>query len=124
MEINNIRIGQKVRKLRELRNFTQNYMADQLGITQSAYSRIEVGESEISYKKLSKISEVLEIPVEEIITFHENMIFNVSNNQTGNGYVIYNGVSDKERLLFQEQISLLKEENLYLKGLLNQIMAK
>ena len=38
-------IGQKVKELREKRNYTQEYMAEQLGITQGSYSKIEQNKS-------------------------------------------------------------------------------
>ena len=85
MEFNAVHIGQKVKKLRELRNYTQNYMAQEMGITQSAYSKMELGESEITYSKLERISEILGVAVEEIAAFNEQMIFNIMHNQTGNG---------------------------------------
>ncbi|WP_082189568.1 helix-turn-helix domain-containing protein [Lentimicrobium saccharophilum] len=40
-----MQIGQKIRKVRELRNFTQEFMAKSLGITQGAYSRIRANAS-------------------------------------------------------------------------------
>jgi transcriptional regulator with XRE-family HTH domain len=122
MNINTTRIGHKIKKLRELRNFTQSFMADKLEISQGAYSRMELGESEITYGKLTKISEVLEIPLDEIISFHENMIFNVSHNQTGNGYVVNKGISDKQEKLYQDQIDLLKSQNEYLQRLLEKFI--
>lgn len=122
MDINTTRIGHKLKKLRELRNFTQSYMADKLEISQGAYSRMEMGESEITFGKLTKIAELLEIPVEEIISFHENMIFNVSHNQTGNGYVVNKGISDKQEKLYQDQIDLLKAQNEYLQRLLEKFI--
>ena len=47
------------------------------------------------------------------------MIFNVMHNQTGNGLVMQNGVTDRERKLYEDQTTLLKEENAYLKKLLD-----
>jgi transcriptional regulator with XRE-family HTH domain len=120
MDVSATRIGHKIRKLRELRNFTQSHIAEQLGITQGAYSRLEVGESELSYTKLEKISEVLEVPLAGIVSFNENMIFNISHNQTGNEYVEYTGLGENERKLLQDQIELLRSENTYLKRLLER----
>jgi len=62
---------------------------------------------------------------EEIIAFNESLVFNVMKNQTGNGLVINNSqISDAEKQMFEHQINLLKEENTYLKkvidGLLNR----
>ena len=118
-------IGQKIKKLRELRNFTQSYMAEELGLSQSAYSKLELGEIEITYNKLERVAEVLGMRPEEVISFNESMVFNVMHNQTGNGFVITNNqLTESEKHLYEEQISLLKEELSYLKRLLEQVLAK
>ena len=121
----NLKIGHKIKKLRELKNLTQEHMAKSIGISQGAYSRMELGETEITYTKLEKISEELGMKPEEVIAFNESLVFNVMNNQTGNGMVINNSqMSDTEKHMFEQQINLLKEENTYLKkvidGLLNR----
>ena len=123
--MDNINIGHKIKKLREIKNLTQEHMAKSIGITQGAYSRMELGETEITYTKLEKISEELGMKPEEVIAFNESLVFNVMNNQTGNGLVINNNqLSDTEKNSFEQQILLLKEENSYLKkvidGLLNR----
>jgi transcriptional regulator with XRE-family HTH domain len=120
-----LKIGHKIKKLRELKNLTQEHMAKSIGISQGAYSRLELGETEITYTRLEKISEELGMKPEEVIAFNEILVFNVMNNQTGNGLVINNNqLSETEKSMFEQQITLLKEENAYLKkvidGLLNR----
>ena len=108
--MDNINIGHKIKKLRELKNLTQEHMAKSIGISQGAYSRMELGETEITYTKLEKISEELGMKPEEVIAFNESLVFNVMNNQTGNGLVINNNqISDTEKNSFEQQILLLKE---------------
>lgn len=119
----NLKIGHKIKKLRELRNLTQEHMAKSIGISQGAYSRMELGETEITYSKLEKISEELGMKPEEIIAFNESLVFNVMNNQTGNGLVINNSqISDAEKQMFEQQINLLKEENAYLKKVIDSFL--
>ena len=122
MEFQPLQIGQKIKKLRELKNFTQSHLASELGITQSAYSKMELGETEISFSKLSKIAEVFGMSPEEIMTFNEQMIFNVMHNQTGNGFVINKGFTENEKKLYEDQISHLKEEINYLKKVLDKLL--
>lgn len=118
-------IGTKIKKLRELKNFTQDYMAEQLGISQGAYSRMELGDSEMTYGRLEKISEILEMKPEDIISFNESMVFNVMHNQTGNGLVIQNNPpNNKERELYEAQIETLKAELGFLKGLIKDLQAR
>lgn len=122
MEFQPLQIGQKIKKLRELKNFTQSYVARELGITQSAYSKIEIGESELSYNKLGKIAEIFGMSPEEIVSFNEQMIFNIMHNQTGNGFIINKWVSENEKKIYEEQITHLKEEIDYLKKVLDKLL--
>lgn len=115
-------IGQKIKKLRELKNLTQSHMASELGITQGAYSKIELGETEVTYTKLNRIAEIFGMAPEDIISFNEQMIFNVMHNQTGNGLVVNKGLTDKETNLYENQIAQLKEENIYLKKVLDKLL--
>lgn len=120
-------IGTKVKKLRELRNFTQEFMAASLEMTPSGYGKIERNESEVTYQRLEKIAEVLGIKVEDIISFNESLVFNVMHNQTGitNGYVVnHNSVSDSEKRLYEDMINQLKEEILTLKKIIEKLQEK
>ena len=44
-------------------------MATQLGITQAGYSKIEKGKTSLSYEKLVEIGRILDVSVEDIISF-------------------------------------------------------
>jgi transcriptional regulator with XRE-family HTH domain len=110
-------IGEKIRKLREGKSLTQEEMANLLGITQTAYGKIERGESSVSWKRLNQISEIFEKKLSEWIEVEEKAHY--SNNQCqikGNGFVIQpESISENERKLYEEQIVLLKEQNIHLK---------
>jgi transcriptional regulator with XRE-family HTH domain len=84
-------VGTKVKKLRELRNFTQSYMAERLGIAQSSYSTIESGESDITLSRLDEISKILGMRLEDVMAFDEKMVFNIATqNNTHNGFGFVN----------------------------------
>jgi transcriptional regulator with XRE-family HTH domain len=124
-DLRTLHIGQKIKKLRELKNLTQMHMAQQLGVTQSAYSKIELGESEITYKRLEKISEFLEMKPEEVISFNDQMVFNILNNPYGGNvfsHIDQNGITKNERKLYQDQIELLKAEVAHLKEMLAKVL--
>ena len=114
-------LGLKIKKLRELKNLTQEHVSQVLGLNQSAYSRLETGDSEISFSKIEKIAELFGMKPEEVVSFNEQMVFNVMHNQTGQGYVI-NLISENERKLYEDQIATLKEEVKHLKVLLEKFM--
>ena len=56
-----------IRKIREFRNYTQDYLAAKLGISQNAYSKIELGYSNITLTRLIEISDILEVDLTDLI---------------------------------------------------------
>jgi transcriptional regulator with XRE-family HTH domain len=60
-------IVSNIRKIREFRNYTQDYLAAKLRISQNAYSKIELGYSNITLNRLIEITEILEIDLADII---------------------------------------------------------
>jgi transcriptional regulator with XRE-family HTH domain len=121
--MDNLNIGTKIKKLRELKNLTQEHMASVIGVTQSAYSRLELGETDITYNKLARIAGELGMKPEDVIAFNESMVFNVMHNQTGNGLIIQNNtLVNEERDLYKLQIETLKEEVTYLKKIIDNLL--
>jgi len=66
--------GQKLRLLREFRNYSQEYIAEKLGITQNAYSRIENNQTKITTDRLSRLAIILNIPPVELLSDKEPVI--------------------------------------------------
>ena len=64
-------VAANIRKVREYRNYTQDYLAAKLGISQNAYSKIELGYSKITLDRLFHIVLILEIEVVELLEFDE-----------------------------------------------------
>lgn len=65
-------IGEKIRKAREEKRYTQDYMAAQLGLNQSTYCRIETGDIRPSIEQLHHISLVLNVPFSGLTDFPKN----------------------------------------------------
>lgn len=62
-----------IKNIRELKNYTQEYVAGQLGLTQSGYNKIEKGKTILGKNRLLKIAAVLEISVDDIINFQSSI---------------------------------------------------
>jgi len=60
-------VAGNIRKVREFRNYTQDYLAAKLSISQNAYSKIELGYSKITLDRLFQIAIILEIEVMQLI---------------------------------------------------------
>lgn len=56
-------IGYRIRKLRELKDYTQDNMGAELGITAGAYAKIERDETDPSASRLMQIAEILGVDV-------------------------------------------------------------
>lgn len=118
MEFQIPNINDKIRKLREAKSLTQEEMADLLGITQTAYGKIERGESAVSWKRLNQISIIFEKKLSEWIEIEEKSKYSINQCEIqGDGFVIQpeNPIPANEKKLYEEQILLLKEQNQYLK---------
>jgi transcriptional regulator with XRE-family HTH domain len=57
-----------IRKIREYRNYTQDYLAAKLQISQNAYSKIELGYSNVTFTRLLDIAEILEVDITDMIS--------------------------------------------------------
>jgi len=109
-------IGQKIRKIRELKGIKQEVMAEQLDISQQSYSNIESDKTDIAFSKIEKIAEIFQMRPEDIVCFDEKVIFNnFASNQANQAYII-NVVSEKERELYEKTIQLLEDKIKYLEN--------
>jgi transcriptional regulator with XRE-family HTH domain len=105
-------IGEKIRKIREIKGFSQEYMASRLKMSQNNYSRIELDQNNITLSRLEEIANVLEVKPSDIVEFDtQYVLHNTWNNQTGGeskGGVFHNDSIVKE---LKEHIAYLQEEN-------------
>ena len=99
----------KIKQIRELKNFTQEYMAQKLGLSTRAYSKIETGETQLTINRLNEISAILEVQPMEVLGFDDKKIFNINHSTGNNGY---NNIMYPEKLIeqYEETIQSLKEQ--------------
>jgi len=65
-------VAGNIRKVREFRNYTQDYLAAKLEISQNAYSKIELGYTKITLDRLFHIALILEIEVTQLLYFNQD----------------------------------------------------
>jgi len=113
----------KKNKLIEARNnkaYSQEYLAATLQMNISSYSRKEQGKIRISNHEWKKLSEILEVPLEDIYESEESMLFVFNDNSSGVGNGIGNHVTNYTipQSIWDSQkkyIEKLEEENQNLK---------
>ena len=59
-------IGRKINELRLQKKVSQDEIASNLGISRQRFSRIESGQSDVSYSMIQRIAEYLAVSVSEI----------------------------------------------------------
>lgn len=109
----------KIKQIRELKNFTQEYVAQQLGLSTRAYSKIETGETQLTINRLNEISGILGVPPMEVLGFDDKQVFN---NCKQDGYIGINNINMPEKLIqqYEETIQSLKEQIAVMKLLMGK----
>ncbi len=100
-------LGLKIRKIREIKNLDQTFLAKQLGISQSAYSEMEAGRTKISDAKLAHIAKALGVEAQVIKNFSEAVVFNSCSQS---GYINTNNINTAEKITeLYEKLLLAKD---------------
>jgi len=81
-------VNQLIKQSRKLRGLTQQDLANQAGLSLRTVQRIEKGTEEISGFSLRQISQILEIPLEQLIMPNVNQI-SIDKNQSGSIKALY-----------------------------------
>lgn len=111
------KIGTKIRKIRELKGYSQEFLASKIGISQRAYSKLEMNQIKISWDRINSIAEILDIDPIEMLTFDDNLIFN-NCSQSGNFEHFVNSVPDKLIEQYEKRIGGLENEIIFLKEII------
>ena len=95
-------IGNKIRSLRTLKELSQENVAEMLGISITAYSKIERGETDVQLSRLSQIAKAFEVSIEEILNFGDKITKCFNGNAIGDNNIISN--SEKDLLIELERL--------------------
>jgi len=117
-------IGDKIRKVRELKGFKQEYVATELGMSVTAYGNIERNASGITFERLEEISRVLEVTVQDILNIPEQLnIHSVANSQVGFNQVGFNYYENQQEIeAFKRAMDNLEKEVEYLRSQNSQLL--
>jgi len=68
MELDYYIIGERLKKARLEKNYTQEYLAEKMDVSVAFLSRIERGSSHVNLKRLTELCKLLDISEGEILT--------------------------------------------------------
>jgi XRE family transcriptional regulator, regulator of sulfur utilization len=121
-----LEIGNNIRRIREIKNYTQEAVADMVGMSVSAYGDIERGKSDVNFTRLGEIAAALEVKPEEIVTFGSTVYNSTANDNAlgiNNGTV--NNVPENmmllERAVFEKMMKDKDEEIAFLRKQMDKL---
>ncbi|WP_445710289.1 helix-turn-helix domain-containing protein [Flavobacterium sp.] len=107
-------IGKNIKQIRELKNISQDYMANALNISQSTYAKIESGQVVPKVDRLKEIATIFEIDLSTLLNTSNNFTLNFQKETYYSGYINHqnNEIKEAYEKLIQskdDQIALLRE---------------
>lgn len=117
--------GNKIRTIREIRGYSQEYVAAKLNIAQNTYSKIETSQTKLTAEMLEKIAAILEVSMNDILS-EEPIVLNfygINHGAQGKFDLIEQFHSGQKELL--EKIISIKDDeinrlNKIIEGLLSK----
>lgn len=121
-------IHNKIRSIRKTQQWSQEEMAEKLGMTSSSYAKIERGTTKLNLDKLQKIAEIFNMDATELLSSDKGLVLLV--NENGDYNANYYSSSDsviteleKAKTTIQYQQKLLDSKDELLAQKDNEILA-
>ncbi|MBE7442410.1 MAG: helix-turn-helix transcriptional regulator [Flavobacteriales bacterium] len=104
----------KIRALRKLKGYNQSHVAKKLGISQKAYSKIELGQTKLNWQYINQLAEILDTSVWVFV----NQDIAIDGDETNHS----NNINLLEQLIsrYENEINKLKEEIVKLNSRLSE----
>jgi transcriptional regulator with XRE-family HTH domain len=80
----NMKVQDKIRTLRTSKGWTQENMAELLGLSPNGYSNIERGETELTMSRLEQIAKLFEMSALDLLSVGEKGGFNLTGTNNNN----------------------------------------
>lgn len=73
-------VSGNIKKFREYKNVSREYMAAQLGMSHSGYSKIERGEVDLTISRIAAIAKLLDVDMAMLFYFNSSYVFDLPDN--------------------------------------------
>ena len=106
-----LKLGEKIRIVRKMTDLSQLNLANELGITQQAYQKLEQGKTIMTETRLTEIAKILDVTEQEIREIDQVPIINKNIKhcrQFGNFKPVYYNESSKET---KKEVEDIAKEN-------------
>lgn len=93
-----------------MRNYSQEYVASTIHVSQTTYSKIEKGSAKLDIVRFIGIAKALQVDPEAFFKYDSNVDLNKSF-QPGKPIEFYQNLSDEARAEYEERIRQLEMKN-------------
>lgn len=110
----------KIRMMRELRQLSQEDMAEKMNMSPSGYAKIERGETRLQYDKLVQIAQIFNVSLSDLVDNDKGVIFFMNKNGNNTSANYYSGDHSimfeieklKLQLIYKDELLAQKEKEL------------
>ena len=81
----------KIRMMRELRQLSQEDMAEKMNMSPSGYAKIERGETRLQYDKLVQIAQIFNVSLSDLVDNDKGISFLMKKNGNNTSANYYSG---------------------------------
>jgi transcriptional regulator with XRE-family HTH domain len=113
--------------LREMHNYTQEYVASALEVSPNTYSLMEKGQATFTIERIEGLAKLYNMNMVDLLNFNGHTVIQSISHSNGilsENVNITNGIGDEERKLFAEVINRLEDQNTRLLNLLEKLSEK
>lgn len=108
---------EKIKMMREMNQWTQEEVAEKLGMSTTGYAKIERGQTNVSVEKLKQIAQIFNINIAQLLDDNEKLVIcSIGDNHSN--YNNYFGMNEKlitqnekQQLEIQLKNELLKQKD-------------
>lgn len=113
-------LGEKLKKARINKNFTQEYLAEVLNVSQKTYSNFENDKSKPDFSQVENIAKALEVSVLDFLS-NDGLSFHYDNIHGGNnGFIYQTQLPEKLIEQYEKRLQDKDAEIAYLRQLLDK----
>ncbi|RYD95601.1 MAG: XRE family transcriptional regulator [Sphingobacteriales bacterium] len=116
--------AKKLKTLREINDYTQAYVANQLDISQNAYSLLEKGATKITLERLEELAILYKTTPQDLITEGYESVLSQSRQDQGGHNNFPPALSVLEKKMYEQTISRLESNIERLYEMIGQITSK
>jgi transcriptional regulator with XRE-family HTH domain len=118
-------IGKKIRTLRELKGYSQEYVAGKLDIAQNTYSKIETNQTKLNTDILEKIADVLEVSITDLLSEEPIVLnFNGVNHGAQGKFDLIEHFHSGQKELYEKIIASKDEEIARMQKTIDALLGK